>query len=381
MDSEQCNWCVQCLRLLTLFCFVCFSVNITQDSPNRFFRCRNPFKILFSKNNAQLSPKLLSLLNKFETNLTVSIRELIPKDENDIISVSWMHQAMESLCETHKSIKTLVADLELPISDLEEFFIYGYSDISLKLLELCNAFTSELDRLNHGNLLLKFAFSKLESNNCVEEFQLSHLDSWNQHMVSKNPRIESCSAVLSRLVESMDHFSKKANKKHSAKGKVLLRALHGVKVKTLYIFSMFAAVFSGCSKSLLYISVPKEMEELPWAQAYMELQNTINPVIKNTFLSERFTVIKDREVVESSVKKLYTAVEEGSVPTLLVEPLKKSVIQLSQSLDIVSKETGCLSKIVISARDALFESLWTKYAEELGVTKPMIIIKSVKTCL
>ncbi|XP_010427492.1 PREDICTED: protein BPS1, chloroplastic-like [Camelina sativa] len=352
-----------------------------QDPSLRFFHFRNPLKILFKKSNdAGLSPKLLSLLNNFETNLTVSIRQLIPKDKNDIVSVSWMIQAMESLCETHKSIRTLVKDLELSVSDLEENLIYIYSDVSLKLLELCNAFfTSELDRLNHGNLLLKFAFSKLET----KELQVSYIDSWNQHMVSKNPRIEHCGAVLSKLVESMDHhhhhISKKAKKKHSVKVKVLLRALYGVKVKTLYIFSVFAAAFSGSSKNLFYLRVSKEMEELPWAQALMELQNEVNPEIKNTLLSDRFTVIKDLEAVVTSVKKLNTAVQEGSVPNmLLLEHLKKSVIELSERFDLVSNETRSLSKIVISARDALFESLWKKYAEELGVTLALMI-RSVKT--
>ncbi|KAG7619243.1 hypothetical protein ISN44_As04g001630 [Arabidopsis suecica] len=336
-------------------------------------RSRNPFKILFTKNNnARLSPKLLSLLNNFETNLTVSIRELVPKDKNDIVSVSWMIQAMESLCETHKSIRTLVKDLEVPVSDLEENFIYIFSDFSLKR-ELCNAFTSEIYHLEHGNLLLKFAFSKLETNSGTI------LERWNQHMVSKNPSIENWGAVLSRLVESMDHhhhISKKGKKKYSAEGKVLLRVLYGVKVKTLYIFSVFDASFSGSSKNLFYLTIPKEMEELPWVQAFMELQNTINPEIKNTFLSDGFTVIKDLEAVESGVKKLYTAVQEGSVPSLLVEPLEKSVIELSERFELVSKETRCLSKMVISARDALLESLWTKCAEELGVTLPTMV-KSV----
>ncbi|CAL9232998.1 unnamed protein product, partial [Arabidopsis halleri] len=37
------------------------SQQCTQDPPHRFFHCRNPFKILFKKNNsARLSPKLLS---------------------------------------------------------------------------------------------------------------------------------------------------------------------------------------------------------------------------------------------------------------------------------------------------------------------------------
>ncbi|CAH2069230.1 unnamed protein product [Thlaspi arvense] len=351
-------------------------MSLTQDPPRVFFRCGNPFKILFPKNNnARLSPKLLSIVNNFETKMTVSIRELIPKDENDIVTVSWMSQAMESLCGTHKALRTLVTDLELPVSDLEEDLIHMYADISLKLLDLCNAFTSELDRLNHGNLLLKFAFSKLETNNCPEESSLSHLDSWYQHMASKNPRVENCGAVLSSLVESLNHhhLPKKGKKKHSAKGEVLLRALYGTKVKTLYIFSVFAAAFSGSSKNLLYLTIPKEMEKLPWAQAFMELQYSINPEIKNTFLSDGFTVIRDLEAVESGVKKLKTAVQEGSVPNVLVEVMKSSVIEISERFDLVSKETRCLLKIVISARDALLGSLWTKYAEELGgVTLPMI---------
>ncbi|KAG5385164.1 hypothetical protein IGI04_036634 [Brassica rapa subsp. trilocularis] len=303
------------------------SHRIKDHPPRVFFRCGNPFKNLFPKtNNARIFPNLLSLLNSFETSLMLSIRELIPKDDgNAILTVSWMKEAMASLCETHKSIRTLVTDLELHVSDLEENFIYIYSDISSKLLELCNSFTSELDRLNHGNMLLKFTFSKLETSSCSEEISLLHLESWRQHMASKNPRIENCGAILSSLVESLKHHHHSLSKKKlSGKGKVLLRALYGVKVKTLYITSVFAAVFSGSSNNLLYLTIPKEMEEVPWAQGFMELQNMVNPEIKNAFLSDRFTVIKELEAVELGVKKLHTAVQEGSDTNALVESTGKA---------------------------------------------------------
>ncbi|KAG2269849.1 hypothetical protein Bca4012_071966 [Brassica carinata] len=351
------------------------SHRIKDHPPRVFFRCGNPFKNLFPKtNNARISPNLLSLLNSFETNLMLSIRELIPKgDGNAILTVSWMKEAMASLCETHKSIRTLVTDLELHVSDLEENFIYIYSSISSNLLELCNSFTSELDRLNHGSLLLKFTLSKLETSSCSEEIYLLHLESWRQHMASKNPRFENWGAILSSLVESLkQHHHSLPKKKLSGKGKVLLRALYGVQVKTLYITSVFAAVFSRSSNNLLYLTIPN-MEEVPWTQAFMELQNMVNPEIKNAFLSDRFTVIKDLEAVELGVKKLHTAVQEGSDTNVLVEVLKKSVIKLSERFDLVSKETGCLLKTVISARDALVERLWTKYEEELGVKLPMMI--------
>ncbi|CAN8237722.1 unnamed protein product [Cochlearia groenlandica] len=346
-----------------------------QDPSRGFLHRGNHFKILLhpkkkNNNNAHLYSNLLSL---FEKNLTVSIRELIPKDKNHILTVTWMIQAMESLCKTHKSIGTLVKDLEIQESDLEEEnMIRMYSDISLKILELCNAFALELDHLNHCNLLLKFALSKVE-------LDLSYLESWKQHMVPKNSRIGNYGAVLSGLFESI-RIPKKAKKKHSAKEKVLLRALYGVKVKTLYILSVLASAFSGSSENLFYITLsPKEIEGLPWAKPFMELQNMINPEIKNRVLYDRFNVIRDLEDVETDVKKLYkVVVEEGSILDL-VEPLKKSVKELSTSFDLVSKEIHCLLKIVISARNTLSERLLRKYTEEMGVTLPMMS-KSIEIC-
>ncbi|KAL0712415.1 hypothetical protein Bca4012_019393 [Brassica carinata] len=314
------------------------------------FSCGNPFKALFSEeNNACISPQLLSLLNNFETSLRVSITELVPKgdDKNDFLTVSWMIQAMHSLCETHQGITTLMTtDLDLPVSDMEESLIDMYVDMSSKLLELCNAFTSELYRLNHGNMLLKLAFSN------PEVFSLSHIDRWRQHMASKNPSIQNCGEVLSSIVESLNHHHHK---------KVLVRALYGVKVKTLYIFSVFDVAFTHSSKNLLYLTIPEEMEEVSWGQAFMELQNMINPEIKKTFLSDRFAVIRDLEAVESGVEKLYAAVQEGWDPNLsVVEPLKQLVIELSGRFDLVSKETSCLLETMVSAREGLCESLWTK---------------------
>ncbi|KAJ0265213.1 hypothetical protein HA466_0015480 [Hirschfeldia incana] len=337
------------------------------------FSCRHPLKALFpKKNDACISSHLLSLLNNFETSLTASIAELVPKKDDHFITVSWMIEAMHSLCETHQSISTLIAttDEDLPVSDMEESM---YADIGSKLLELCTAFTSELSRLNHGNMLLKIAFSDLE------EVSLSHIDSWRQHMASKNPKIENCVEVLSSLVESINdnlhHGLYKKVKKGCEEEKVLMRALYGVRVKTLYIFSVFAAAFSGSSKNVLKITIPKVMEEveeweeekeeevIPWEEAFMELQN----MIMNTFLSNKVMVIKDVKAVEAGVEMVYAVVQEGSVPSsLMVEPLKQSVMELSEKVDLVSKETSCLFDTVTSARDAMFERLRTKYEDELA---------------
>ena len=73
-----------------------------------------------------------------------------------------MTLAMKSLCESHNDIRTLMTALELPVSDWEDKWIDVYLDISSKLLDICNAFSSELSRLNQQNLPLKCALHNLD---------------------------------------------------------------------------------------------------------------------------------------------------------------------------------------------------------------------------
>ncbi|KAL1220742.1 Protein BPS1 [Cardamine amara subsp. amara] len=334
-----------------------------QDPPRGFFPFGNPFKNLSSKNSV-LSPKLLLLVNSFEANLASSISKLVPKEKSEILTVSWMKQAMESLCQTHNGIKTLITDLELPVSDWEDKWVDVYLDISVKLLDLCNAFSSELTRLNQGNLLLQFALHNLESNSPQNLSKAqSSLDSWRQHIGSKNPRIENCRAILSSLVQTLNL----PKVKNSPKGKVLMRALYGVKVKTLYICGVFAAAFAGSSQNLMYLTVSNE---LPWAQSFMEMQNTMNSEIKNIFLADGLTVIKELEAVDSGVKKLYPAIQLGSIDPSSLQPLKDSATELSNGLDLVSQEVDCFFKILLSGRDTLLENLRSIGSSTLMATSP-----------
>jgi hypothetical protein len=127
-----------------------------------FFPFGNPFR-MFSPKGSHLSKKLLLQLNTFEETLAERLRKLNTKDKNDILSLSWMKSAMESLCNTHNDIKDLITELELPVSDWDEKWIDVYLDISVNLLDICIAFSSELSRLNQGNLLLQCVLHNLES--------------------------------------------------------------------------------------------------------------------------------------------------------------------------------------------------------------------------
>ncbi|XVE77190.1 hypothetical protein DITRI_Ditri13aG0041900 [Diplodiscus trichospermus] len=323
-----------------------------QEPHRPFFHFGNPFRMISPK-GSHLSPKLLSLLNGFEATLSERLQKLVPKDKDDILSLSWMKLAMESLSEIHCDVKNLITELELPVTGWDEKWIDAYLDISVKLLDISIAFTSELTRLNQGHLFLQCVLHKLESN-IPEQFMqaCSSLDSWRQHIASKNPRVETCHPILDNLVESLNL----PKVKNSAKGKVLMRAMYGAKVATIYICRVFAAAFSGSAKNLLDLTIP---DTLPWAQVFSDVQSTVNVEIRNIFSCRKFTVLRELDAVDACTKKLHPLLRDGLGPSEeelfknSVSDLRIRAEKLSQGLDNLSKVVDGFFKTVLTGRDAL----------------------------
>ncbi|XP_044491176.1 protein BPS1, chloroplastic-like [Mangifera indica] len=327
-----------------------------QDPHRPFFPFGNPFRMISSK-GSRLPERLLSLLISFEETLAERVRKLIPKDSDEVLSLSWMNLAMDSLCETHSGVKNLITELEIPVSDWDEKWIDVYLDISVNLLDLCIAFSSQLTKLNQGHLLLQCVLHNLNSSSPKQFVRArSSLDSWRQHINAKNPRVESCQSILDNLVRSLDL----PKVKNSAKGKVLMRALYGVKVVTVFICSVFAAAFSGSAKNLLDLSIS---DTLPWRPAFSDLQANVNGEVRNVFGCGRVTVLKELDAVAVSIKKLYPMIQDGLEP-VEVEQFKKFIIdlgkqeeKLSEGLDRLTKSVDGFFKIVLTGRDALLCNL------------------------
>ncbi|KAK1560320.1 hypothetical protein Q3G72_025200 [Acer saccharum] len=327
-----------------------------QEPHRPFFSFGNPFRMISPK-GSRLTEGLLTLLNAFEETLTERLKKLMPKDKDDVLTLSWMKLAMESLCETHNDIKNLITELELPVCDWEEKWIDVYLDISVKLLDLCIAFSSELTKLNQGHLLLQCVLHNLDSTSPKQFVRArSSLDGWKQHISSKNPRVESCRPILENLVGSLNL----PKVKNSAKGKVLMRAMYGVKVQTVFVCSIFAAAFSGSATNLLDLNVS---DALPWALAFSALQANVNKEIRNLFSVGRVTVLKELEAVDESVKILYPMIQDGVEPAEAelfqnsVSDLGRRAEKLSQGLDVLTKAVDSFFKIVLTGRDALLCNL------------------------
>ncbi|KAI8545073.1 hypothetical protein RHMOL_Rhmol07G0014300 [Rhododendron molle] len=327
-----------------------------QEQHRPSFPFGNPFKKIFPK-GSYLSPRLLGLLNTFEDALAERFRKLKPRDREDVLSLSWMTFAMELLCQTHSDIKTIITELELPVCDWDDKWIDLYLDNSVKLLDICIAFSSELSRFNQGHLLLQCALHNLTA--CPSKQLVracSSLDGWRQHIGSKNPKLQNCFAILNSLTETLEL----PKVKNSAKGKVLMRAMYGVKVLTVFVCSTFAAAFSSSANKLVDLRV---LETCLWAEAFEDVQAYVNGEIRNIFSNGRATVVKELEAVHLSVKTLYPMIQEG-VDTIEAEALQTSISELgkradrlSQGLDLLTKQVDGFFQIVLTGRDALLSNL------------------------
>ncbi|XAR54029.1 hypothetical protein NMG60_11029009 [Bertholletia excelsa] len=327
-----------------------------QDPHGPFFPFGNPLKMILPK-GSYLSPRLLMMLNTFEESLAERLRKLKPKNKEEVLCLAWMRSAMELLCQIHSDVKTIITELELPVCDWDDKWIDLYLDNSVKLLDICIAFNSELSQLKQGNLLLQCALHKLDSSPSSELVRAcSSLDGWRQHISAKNPRLENCFPILDSLTESLNLLKVK----NSAKGKVLMRAMYGVKVVTVFLCHIFAAAFSGSANKLVNLQV---LESCLWAEAFADVQAYVNGEIRNIFSSGKVTILKELEAVDTSVKNLYPIIHDGMAPieSLAIQTssanLGRSVEKFSCGLDLLVKEVDRFFQIVLTGRDALLCNL------------------------
>ncbi|GAA0154647.1 hypothetical protein LIER_12569 [Lithospermum erythrorhizon] len=327
-----------------------------QNLRKPFISFGNPFRMISPK-GLSLPPKLVALLDSFEETLTEKLKTLKPRDGDGVLSLSWMTSALEALCAIHTEVKSLIAALELPVSDWDGKWIDVYLDNSVKLLDVCIAFSSEVSRLNQGNLFLQCVLHNLDSTSAVQFTKAqSSLDGWRQHVSSKNLRIEKCFTILGQLIDTLDL----PRIKNSSKGRVLMRAMYGVRMVTVFICNVFAVAFSSSSQKLVDLPAP---EACLWAEAFTEVQVLVNGDIQKIHSSGKVTGVKELEAVDTIVKRLHTLVQQGEdiveVEALRssIKDLGKSSGELTQGLDFLARGIDGFFQIVLTGRDALLGKL------------------------
>ncbi|CAD6205555.1 unnamed protein product [Miscanthus lutarioriparius] len=271
------------------------------DGHRSIFPVGNPFRMIFPR-GAHLSPKLTKLLASYEDGLASSLRKLKPEDTSEVLTLSWMKLAVDCLSELHTNIATLITELELPLSDWDEKWVDIYLNSSVKLLDICIALSSELSRLDQGQLLVRYLLNVLDSGSDVpsqEQLKKAEvsLKEWIERGSERSLRLDSCLAALQELSGNLCLMKVK----HSAKGKVLMRALYGIEAVTVLICSVLIAVLSGSFKPLVEFDVPEKFE---WSTAFIDLHKAISGELSSQLC--RVPAVKELADVEVCARQLHT---------------------------------------------------------------------------
>uniref|UniRef100_A0ACD5TJ17 Uncharacterized protein n=1 Tax=Avena sativa TaxID=4498 RepID=A0ACD5TJ17_AVESA len=267
-----------------------------------FFPVGNPFRVILP-GGPHLPRKLQALLTSYEDALALSLRKLKPENALDVLTLSWMMLAVDCLSQLHASIVNLITELELPVSDWDEKWVDIYLNSSVKLLDICIALSSELARLDQGQLLVQYVLHVLDTGGgfpSLEQLKRAEvsLKEWMDKSCTTCPRLDNCSMALQELAGSLCLMKVK----NSAKGKVLMRALYGIEAVTVFVCSVFVAALSGSPKPLVELHVP---QKFGWSQAFSDLHITISRDLRRKLSRGSVAAIKELEEVEASARKLH----------------------------------------------------------------------------
>ncbi|XP_062200696.1 UPF0496 protein 4-like [Phragmites australis] len=303
------------------------------DGHRSFFPVGNPFRMILPR-GAHLSPKLAELLASHEDGLALSLRKLKPEDTSEVLTLSWMRLAVDSLSELHTNIATLITELELPVLDWDEKWVDIYLNSSVKLLDICIALSSELAQLDQGQLLVQYVLHVLDSGSKVpSQEQLKRaeasLKEWMEKVRMRSLRLENCLAVFQELAGNLCLMKVK----HSAKGKVLMRALYGIEAVTVFICSVLVAVLSGSSKPLVEFDVP---EKFGWSKAFNDFRTAINGELRRQLSRGSVAAVKELEEVVACARKLH-----GLISTAQLEEENSNLARaVSHSTEVVMSDSA-----------------------------------------
>ncbi|KAJ6350542.1 hypothetical protein OIU78_006659 [Salix suchowensis] len=119
-----------------------------------------------SFNKQKKKKKKLDLISHpFDESLLRRLNTLCNSQFSFTIDLSWLSSALAFLAFTHNQAVTLLSTPKLSSS------LNLYLDESLKLLDLCNSITSEIERLRHRQLLLKYALHLINNSEDAEKLR------------------------------------------------------------------------------------------------------------------------------------------------------------------------------------------------------------------
>ncbi|CAA7399136.1 unnamed protein product [Spirodela intermedia] len=265
----------------------------------------------------------LLLFQTFEESLVCKLKSLNPTSsgngggEGPAASFPYLSRAVGVLSSAHRLLESLFSDPFLSGSD--EAAVAAYLGDSLRLLDLCNSLSEEIQRLRRGRLLLLFAVQLLSSPTPTKVRKAREV--LNQWEGSSSGRL-----VL-RLT------------RREAPVTPLGRAVYAVEAVSALVAGFWVSSLGGGAAHLAAVAeVPREF---PWAKAFNELRAAALSCSVGGWPAEG---------VDAAVRRLSQIITE---PAREEEQLRSSVKELARATEGLTEGLDSLG----GAAESLFRGV------------------------
>lgn len=266
----------------------------------------------------------------FDEKVILHLKTLDLATNSANISISWLSAAVSFLSTVHSEAEDQISNLKTEADDYHVL----YMEYSLKVLDLCNLFSSAVQQLTDRRLLLNFSLRLLnfsdqipsaEKLNKAKDTLTKSLNNTQESAKEKGLRakalIDELTILLGRLPSSKSNSGRD----------LIRRTFYALGVLTVFVGSVLVTILYG-EADVVKLRVPVEFL---WADSVNGLQTQIFELIKpkpnrlleldtiasravvvldllHVFTSEGGDKVDDRVGLEDGIKELGTAAKKFS---------------------------------------------------------------------
>lgn len=330
-------------RFFPVINFSMFQVGVSR------FSAFSPFS---GSRNCSLPNNFELLSCSFDDALIRRLKALNPPS----LTLSWLSLAVDFLSTIHAEVRSLISNLKPSASDDS---LACFLDDSVKLLDVCNSISSEIERLRQRRLLINFVIHLLDFSGegpAPEKLKKARdsLADWaNCPRGFTKRRFENDVKVL--IHDLARGLGNAPRGKISSVERLVRRTVYTVGAMTVFFAGVVVFSLYGLP-DLVAIQIPAEFA---WADSFAELQTTISEKIKGSKIGEL-------NGVETRIRTVCDAVDDvarGDPEKDKKERLKDAVKELataaktfSEGLDGLHNGVNGMFHTVLGARNDMLDS-------------------------
>ncbi|XP_068646941.1 UPF0496 protein 4-like [Aristolochia californica] len=266
------------------------------------FRTQSPFLVppsvfLPARKRSPASSKALAvLLRSFDDNLLRRLKTLDPP----AVSFAWLVRALDVLVSTVADAEALISDLKLVGSEKS---LAAYLDDSVKVLDVCNSVSAEIERLRQGRLLVNFVVHLLRRSGEADADLARARDSIAEYWTSRagngnRGSFEKSEVVVRDLALGLESPPKG---KISSEEKLLRRTLYAVGTVTIFVLRATLAVLDASPGP---ISTAEVHGDYPWVEILNRLSTALGGQTRRS--------ADEAEVMEKGLRSVSDVIDAAS---------------------------------------------------------------------